>query len=61
MLVWLSDFLMQFDSNFAVLQYITVRGIFSVLTALGVSLLIGKRNDFFIFRHKRIYLDFRKI
>lgn len=41
MLVWLSDFLMQFDSNFAVIQYITVRGIFSVLTALGVSLLIG--------------------
>lgn len=41
MLVWLSDYLMQFDSNFAVLQYITVRGIFSVLTAMGVSLLIG--------------------
>jgi len=41
MLVWLSEFLMQFDSNFAVLQYITVRTIFSVLTALGVSLLIG--------------------
>ncbi|MFK7865177.1 MAG: phospho-N-acetylmuramoyl-pentapeptide-transferase [Pseudohongiellaceae bacterium] len=41
MLVWLSDYLMQFDSNFAVIQYITVRGIFSVLTALGVSLLIG--------------------
>ncbi|MEQ8314407.1 MAG: phospho-N-acetylmuramoyl-pentapeptide-transferase [Gammaproteobacteria bacterium] len=41
MLVWLSDFLMQFDSNFAVIQYITVRGIFSILTALGVSLLIG--------------------
>lgn len=41
MLVWLSDFLMQFDSNFAVLQYITVRGIFSILTALVVSLLIG--------------------
>ncbi len=41
MLVWLSDFLMQFDSNFAVLQYITVRGIFSILTALGVSLIIG--------------------
>ena len=41
MLVWLSDFLMQFDSNFAVIQYITVRGIFSVLTALGVSLVIG--------------------
>jgi len=41
MLVWLSDYLMQFDNNFAVLQYITVRGIFSVLTAMGVSLLIG--------------------
>ncbi len=41
MLVWLSDFLMQFDNNFAVIQYITVRGIFSILTALGVSLLIG--------------------
>ena len=41
MLVWLSDYLMQFNSAFAVLQYITIRGIFSVLTALGVSLLVG--------------------
>ena len=41
MLVWLSDYLMQFNSAFAVLQYITVRGIFSVLTAFGVSLLVG--------------------
>ncbi|MBU13587.1 MAG: phospho-N-acetylmuramoyl-pentapeptide-transferase [Gammaproteobacteria bacterium] len=41
MLVWFSDYLMQFDSNFAVIQYITVRGIFSILTALGVSLVIG--------------------
>lgn len=41
MLVWLSQYLMQLDSNFAVLQYITVRTIFSVLTALGISLLIG--------------------
>ena len=41
MLVWLSDYLIQFDNNFAVLQYITVRGIFSILTALGVSLIIG--------------------
>ena len=41
MLVWLSDYLMRFDSNFAVIQYITVRGIFSILTALGVALLIG--------------------
>ena len=41
MLVWISDYLMQYDNNFAVLQYITVRGIFSVLTALFVSLIIG--------------------
>lgn len=41
MLVWLSEYLMRFDSNFAVIQYITVRGIFSVLTALFVSLIIG--------------------
>ena len=41
MLVWFSDYLMQFNSDFGVLQYITVRGIFSVLTALFVSLIIG--------------------
>ena len=41
MLVWLSDYLIQIDNNFTVLQYITVRGIFSILTALGVSLIIG--------------------
>ena len=41
MLVWLSDYLVQINSNFAVLQYITVRGIFSILTAMAVSLLIG--------------------
>lgn len=41
MLVWLSDYLIQFDNNFTVLQYITVRGIFSILTALGISLIIG--------------------
>jgi len=41
MLVWLSEYLMQFDPNFAVIQYITVRGIFSILTALVVSLIIG--------------------
>jgi phospho-N-acetylmuramoyl-pentapeptide-transferase len=40
-LVWISEYLIQLDSGFAVLQYITVRGIFSILTAMGVSLLIG--------------------
>ena len=41
MLVWLSDYLITINSDFAVLQYITVRGIFSILTAMAVSLLIG--------------------
>lgn len=41
MLVWLSGYLMQFDSGFAVIQYITVRGIFSILTAMAISLIIG--------------------
>jgi len=41
MLVWLSDYLIQFNNNSAVIQYITVRGIFSILTAMGVSLIIG--------------------
>ncbi len=41
MLVWLSDYLIQFDNSFSVMQYITVRGIFSILTALGISLIIG--------------------
>ena len=41
MLVWLASYLTQYDSGFAVLQYITVRGIFSILTALMISLLIG--------------------
>ena len=41
MLVWLSDYLIQFDSSFAVIQYITVRGIFSILTAMAISLIIG--------------------
>ena len=41
MLVWLSDTLMQLHSAFAVLQYITIRGICALLTARGVSLLVG--------------------
>ena len=41
MLVWLSTYLTQFDNGFAVFQYITVRGIFSIITALLISLAIG--------------------
>ena len=41
MLVWLADYLTELYSGFAVFQYITVRGIMGILTALFVSLLIG--------------------
>ena len=41
MLVELFAWLEQFESGFAVFQYLTVRGIASVLTALGIALLIG--------------------
>jgi len=41
MLLWLTNFLAQFNSNFTVFQYLTVRGTFGVLTALVLSLLIG--------------------
>jgi phospho-N-acetylmuramoyl-pentapeptide-transferase len=41
MLLWLTNYLVQFDSGFAVFQYLTVRGILGVLTALALSLLIG--------------------
>ena len=41
MLVWLFNNLMQFNNDFGVVQYLSVRGIFSSITALGVSLAIG--------------------
>lgn len=41
MLVWLFNSLMQFNNDFGVVQYLSVRGIFSSITALGVSLAIG--------------------
>jgi phospho-N-acetylmuramoyl-pentapeptide-transferase len=41
MLVWLASYLEQFHSGFAVFQYLTFRGILGVLTALGISLLLG--------------------
>ncbi|WP_108126019.1 phospho-N-acetylmuramoyl-pentapeptide-transferase [Saccharospirillum mangrovi] len=41
MFVWLTPFLMELHSGFSVLQYLTLRAIFGVLTALGVSLLLG--------------------
>lgn len=41
MLVWLAEYLQQFNSSFSVFQYLTLRGILGVLTALGISLVLG--------------------
>ena len=41
MLIWLSEYLAQFYSGFNVFQYITLRGVMGVLTALIISLLAG--------------------
>jgi phospho-N-acetylmuramoyl-pentapeptide-transferase len=43
MFVWLTPFLEQFEAGFGILQYLTLRSIFGVLTALGVSLLLGPK------------------
>jgi phospho-N-acetylmuramoyl-pentapeptide-transferase len=41
MLYSLADYLSQFNSGFNVFQYLTMRGILGVLTALLISLVIG--------------------
>lgn len=41
MLVWLAEQLQQQYSAFAVFQYLSVRGILGVMTALAISLLLG--------------------
>lgn len=41
MLLWLTDYLTQYYSGFAVFDYLTLRAIMGVLTALGMSLLLG--------------------
>jgi len=41
MLLLLADFLSQFYSGFAVFQYLTLRGILGILTALVISLVAG--------------------
>lgn len=41
MLLWLSEWLVQFHSGFNVVNYLTLRAIFAVITSLGVSLLFG--------------------
>ncbi|ASP37223.1 phospho-N-acetylmuramoyl-pentapeptide-transferase [Bacterioplanes sanyensis] len=41
MLLWLGEWLAQFESGFGVVNYLTLRAILSVITALVVSLLLG--------------------
>lgn len=41
MLLWLSEYLLRFDSSFSVFQYLTLRVILSVLTSLFIAFLVG--------------------
>lgn len=41
MLLWLFEFLTQYYRGFAVFQYLTLRAILGVMTALAISLLVG--------------------
>ena len=43
MLVWLADYLSQFYSPFSVVKYLTLRGIFAVITALTICWVLGPR------------------
>ena len=41
MLLLLAQYLQQFHTGFSVFQYLTLRGILGVLTALGIALFVG--------------------
>lgn len=43
MLIWLAEWLTQFDSGFNVISYLTLRAILSTLTALLIAILIGPK------------------
>ena len=43
MLLYLSNYLSQFDASFTVFNYITIRAVFGALTALIISFLIGPK------------------
>ena len=47
MLLWLTEYLTQFDSGFSVFRYLTLRTILGVLTSLFVSFIFGP----FLIRH----------
>ena len=53
MLLLLSDYMSQYYSGFNVFQYLTLRAILGVMTALGIALIIGPT----MIRH----LSFRQI
>lgn len=41
MLIWLADYLAQYNTGFGVFRYITLRAIMAVLTALVISFVVG--------------------
>ncbi len=41
MLLWLAEYLQHYVNGFGVVKYLTLRGILGILTALGISLLMG--------------------
>jgi len=41
MLIWLAEYLSQFDSGFNVFRYLTLRAVLAVLTALTISFIVG--------------------
>jgi phospho-N-acetylmuramoyl-pentapeptide-transferase len=43
MLLWLAEYLSQYHSGFAVVQYLSLRAIFAVITALTVALFLGPK------------------
>ena len=43
MLIWLTDWLTQFESGFNVFSYLTLRAILSTLTALLIAIIIGPK------------------
>jgi phospho-N-acetylmuramoyl-pentapeptide-transferase len=52
MALWLFQWLQQFDPGFSVFQYVTLRTILGVLTALAISLLLGPRMIERLTRHQ---------
>ena len=43
MLVWLAEYLVRYETAFNAISYITVRAILALLTALFISLWIGRK------------------